>query len=242
MNIDFRFLLLGTILSLIPTLIYAQCVATTGCASLGYTETSCPNGKGIKCPFGSTFACPETNESVCNKYGFKYECSGTGYASGNGSGCNNKYASCVCTNGYEWKDGKCQTRGVELGACSGYAKNCAVGQILNSDGTCSDDIVSGKEPVGVVIYIGDDNCGYAMTANSIGMETWRKEENILSLPDYTDWQSAVLDYDSCLNTQKIIQAGDSSAYPVVWRVVNYAPRSHSCDERQVVSSCRWPNA
>ena len=34
----------------------AQCVATTDCASLGYTETSCPNG-GIKCPFGSTWSC-----------------------------------------------------------------------------------------------------------------------------------------------------------------------------------------
>ena len=34
----------------------AQCVATQDCASLGYTEASCPNG-GIKCPFGNTWNC-----------------------------------------------------------------------------------------------------------------------------------------------------------------------------------------
>ncbi|MDO5386488.1 MAG: hypothetical protein Q4F75_04370, partial [Pseudomonadota bacterium] len=36
-----------------------QCVATTDCASLGYTQTSCPDGKGLKCPFGNTWACTE---------------------------------------------------------------------------------------------------------------------------------------------------------------------------------------
>ena len=34
----------------------AQCVATADCASLGYTEASCPNG-GIKCPFGNYWSC-----------------------------------------------------------------------------------------------------------------------------------------------------------------------------------------
>ena len=41
----------------------AQCVATTDCASLGYTETSCPNG-GIKCPFGNTWSCKREKENV----------------------------------------------------------------------------------------------------------------------------------------------------------------------------------
>ncbi len=34
----------------------AQCVATTDCATLGYTESSCPDG-GVKCPFGDKWAC-----------------------------------------------------------------------------------------------------------------------------------------------------------------------------------------
>ena len=53
---NIKFLLLGTSLSLIPNLTQAQCVATTDCATLGYTEKSCPDGKGLKCPFGNTFA------------------------------------------------------------------------------------------------------------------------------------------------------------------------------------------
>ena len=41
----------------------AQCVATQDCASLGYTEASCPNG-GIKCPFGNTWSCKREKENV----------------------------------------------------------------------------------------------------------------------------------------------------------------------------------
>ncbi len=43
MNI--RYLLLGTCLSFIPILSYAQCVETTNCETLGYTETTCNGGK-----------------------------------------------------------------------------------------------------------------------------------------------------------------------------------------------------
>ena len=52
-----KFLLIGTSLSFIPTLTYAQCVATQDCETLGYTETSCNGGKGVKCPFGNKWAC-----------------------------------------------------------------------------------------------------------------------------------------------------------------------------------------
>ncbi len=42
----------------------AQCVATTDCATLGYTESSCPDG-GVKCPFGDKWACLSgSSESV----------------------------------------------------------------------------------------------------------------------------------------------------------------------------------
>ncbi len=111
MNI--KFLLLGTSLSFIPTLSYAQCVATQDCATLGYTETSCNGGKGVKCPFGNKWACLGANEEecmkiACEKLNFKYSCTGTGYAGGAGSACNGKYAQCTCANGYEWKDESCQ--------------------------------------------------------------------------------------------------------------------------------------
>ena len=62
-----KFLLLGTSLSFIPILSYAQCVETTNCETLGYTETSCNGGKGVKCPFGNKWACLGVNEEVCMK-------------------------------------------------------------------------------------------------------------------------------------------------------------------------------
>ncbi len=62
-----KFLLLGTSLSFLPTLTFAQCVATQDCATLGYTETSCNGGKGVKCPFGNKWACLSANEEECMK-------------------------------------------------------------------------------------------------------------------------------------------------------------------------------
>ncbi len=110
MNI--KFLLLGTSLSFLPTLSLAQCVATQDCATLGYTETSCNGGKGVKCPFGNKWVCFKTDEEcirlACEQLDFRYSCTGTGYAGGAGSACGGKYAYCTCAEGYEWKDGSCQ--------------------------------------------------------------------------------------------------------------------------------------
>ena len=107
-----RFLLIGTSLSLIPSLTSAQCVATQDCATLGYTETSCSGGSGVKCPFGNKWACfkseSEYEQQFCDKYGFTNACTGTGYSGGLGKTCNGKYAVCTCTSGYEWRDGICQ--------------------------------------------------------------------------------------------------------------------------------------
>ena len=110
-----KFLLLGTSLSFLPTLTFAQCVETTNCETLGYTETTCNGGKGVKCPFGNKWACLGVNEeecekSFCNKYGFTLTCTGTGYAGGAGAACGGKYIQCTCSSGYEWKDGACQQK------------------------------------------------------------------------------------------------------------------------------------
>ncbi len=40
-----------------------QCTPTPDCKTLGYTETSCPNGGGVKCPWGNFWFCGEK----CNK-------------------------------------------------------------------------------------------------------------------------------------------------------------------------------
>ena len=107
-----RFLLIGTSLSLIPSLTSAQCVATQDCATLGYTETSCSGGSGVKCPFGNSWACfkseSEIKDQLCSELGYTQTCSGTGYSGGSGTACNGKYNVCTCASGYEWKDGGCQ--------------------------------------------------------------------------------------------------------------------------------------
>ena len=101
------FLLIGTSLSLIPNLIFAQCVATQDCETLGYTETSCSGGSGVKCPFGNKWACFKTDAEVCKKYGFTYTCTGTG-EKGSGNDCDGQYSYCSCASGYERKYESCQ--------------------------------------------------------------------------------------------------------------------------------------
>ena len=134
------FLLIGTSLSLTPNLIFAQCVATQDCETLGYTETSCNGGKGIKCPFGNKWACIGITAEQCTELGFtytctgtgeigvgkdcsgkyqgctcdssyQYTCSGTGYSGGSGTACGGKYVACTCASGYKWKGSSCQING-----------------------------------------------------------------------------------------------------------------------------------
>ncbi len=66
---NIKFLLLGTSLSFIPQTVNAQCVATQDCATLGYTQSSCDGGKGVKCPFGNTWACFPSEEDICKDNG-----------------------------------------------------------------------------------------------------------------------------------------------------------------------------
>ena len=138
-----------------------------------------------------------------------------------------------CDNGLKCPFGEywaCpQVTKANLGSCNGYAKNCKIGDILNSDGTCTEDKVGGKTPIGVVIYIsaGTDKCGYAMTLSPVAKDiAWGDYHvNVPKLPDYPDWESAHKDYNACSNTKVIIEFsnGDASKYPVAWAAVNYVP-------------------
>ena len=156
---NIKFLLLGTSLSFIPSLTFAQCVATQDCATLGYTETSCNGGKGVKCPFGNKWACLPTKESICKEEGFtlacngngqtgsgdscnglykqcscassyKYTCSGTGYSGGSGTACDGKYAKCTCTSGYSWNGRSCT-----ISCSSSYKYTCTGTGYAGGSGT-----------------------------------------------------------------------------------------------------------
>ena len=130
------------------------------------------------------------------------------------------YCPLRCKDGQVWKDGKCTD---VLGSCSGAAKNCKIGQILNSDASCSDNKVSGKTPIGVVVAI-KDNCGWAMTASPLQKGImWSSESVTTGIGTTTDWSVAIKNFDACANTQEIIQKGNSSEYPAAWAAVNYAP-------------------
>ena len=132
------------------------------------------------------------------------------------------YCPLRCKDGQVWKDGKCTD---VLGSCSGAAKNCKIGQILNSDASCTDDKVSGKTPIGVVVAI-KDNCGWAMTASPIASSIkWSTEYVNTGAFQSSSWQNAIKDFDVSGNMTKIIQTanGNNSRYPAAYAALNYAP-------------------
>ena len=243
------FLLLGTSLSLVPQALSAQCVSPIqDCYALGYTQSSCPNGKGVKCPFGSGWYCGGTAAQDCIKLGYdkdctgagesgsgetcngkyqsctcpstyKYTCSGTGYSGGSGTTCGGKYTACTCSSGYEWKDGSCQI------SCVPVSSTCTIGTLYYSDGTCSPNKLSNKTLLGVVIYE-KTTCedGWIMTINPINDSIYWSTE-YLDLPDLTNYDSIPNDIQSsCTNTDIIIQHSTSSTYPAAWAANDYKPK------------------
>lgn len=129
-----------------------------------------------------------------------------------------------CPFGEYWACPKVEEKAV-LGQCAGYAKNCKIADILNSDGTCTTDKVSSKTPIGVVVYISDDNCGYAITINPIARQIAWSTEAVTTGIGTANKQTEIRNFDACANTQKLIQLGDSNKYPAAWTVVNYAPNA-----------------
>ncbi len=117
--------------------------------------------------------------------------------------------------------------GAVLGQCTGYAKNCNIGDILYTDGTCSADVVSGKTPLAVVVYISPDGCGQALALEGLGSFAWSTE--YVDIPDLANYDNPANDFSSCENTKTVIdynskQYGNGAHYyPAFWEVYNYAP-------------------
>ena len=216
MNINIKFLLLGTSLFLIPNLTQAQCVATTDCASLGYTQTSCPDGKGIKCPFGEYWACS------CDT-SYKYTCAGANEQQGTDK-CGEKYKSCTCASGYEWKDGTCEK----------IRPKCKIGWYYYSNNTCNEDIIAGREIIGVVFYLNPDGIGgQALAMQYAGRDYWfdvdipgLENKACVEQPGYRptlDCSKATNDVSSCANTKLITESCAESVCKAVWLAKNYVP-------------------
>ena len=207
-----RFLLIGTSLSFIPQTINAQCVATQDCATLGYTETSCSGGSGVKCPFGNKWACfkseSEYEQEFCEKYGFTQTC--TGGQIGVGKPCNEKYTECTCPSGYIWNDSyqKCEYD---------TQSNCVIGALYYSDGTCSQDKLSSKTLLGVVIYEKSaSQMGWIMTVKPI--------QTGIAWDTGSYYSTGITDKAvsaSCTNTQKLVALG--SRFAAANAANNYKP-------------------
>ena len=61
-------LCLLTLFTILPTFAHAEtCTPTPDCKTLGYTETSCPDGSGVKCPWNTSLMyCPQCKQKdVC---------------------------------------------------------------------------------------------------------------------------------------------------------------------------------
>ena len=212
-----RFLLIGTSLSLIPQTINAQCVATQDCATLGYTETSCSGGSGVKCPFGNKWACFKSDSEFCNEYGFTLTCTGTNQTGGGGKACNGKYNYCSCADGYVWQNGTCKSSEPDY-------SGCVLGALFYSDNTCSDKLESSKTLLGVVIYEKSaSQNGWVMTHKPIatGIAWGGYETDIPGLTNITSESSLTDIQASCTNTDKITAQGNSSKYPAAWAAKNY---------------------
>ena len=112
-----------------------------------------------------------------------------------------------------WNDGAC-------------GENCPIGSILFNDFTCSDDVVSGKTPIGVVVYKDGKGAGQAMALNPVNngaKVVWSTENvDISGIPNYSSREAASKGLSSCANSLKIMGQGDSSKYPAVWQAYNYS--------------------
>ena len=206
------YLIIGTSLSLIPTLAYAQCVPTQDCETLGYTETSCNGGRGIKCPFGNKWACIKTDEeclqAACEQLDFKYVCEGEGYVAGVGKACGGSFQSCSCVYGYELTDGIC----MKLDA---VPVACAIGTLYYDDGKCYDKKVDSKNLLGVVIYSNGSGGGWIMSVKKQSDASWWGPATPADIPALGNFTSTPNDLQSsCVNTDILVQAG--SVYNAAW--------------------------
>ena len=202
------FLLIGTSLSLIPNLTFAQCVATQDCATLGYTETSCSGGNGVKCPFGNKWACFKSDSEFCNEYGFTLSCTGTNQTGGAGKACNGKYNICKCAANLTWN--------ADTKSCEANTANCVIGALYYSDGTCSQDKINSKTLLGVVIYEKSaSQNGWIMTVKPVKTGiAWGVYGTTTGITNKA--VSA-----SCTNTQKLVALG--SRFAAATAANNYKP-------------------
>ncbi len=214
----FKYLFIGTALSVMPDLTLAQCVATQDCATLGYTESSCAGGSGVKCPFGNKWACFKSEDEIkeeikkefCSEYGFTLSCSGTGYSGGASQPCGEKYNYCTCADGFTWN--------VSLQKCEyDYKTNCIIGALYYSDGTCSQEKFSSKTLLGIVIYEKSNSENGWVIALQPAATAIAWDSGSYYFTQVTNKAVSA----SCINTQNLVALG--SRFAAATAANNYKP-------------------
>ena len=170
---------------------FAQCVTTQNCAELGYTETSCPDGTGLKCPFGDTFACTGGSCATdCAELGFTYPCTGAN-ESGSGKSCDGKYTACTCKAPYTWSNGACSCPATYKYTCSGTGYSGGVGTACGGkyaactcasgyewkDGSCQKQTQNGAVGElyycnGKVVGVRATTMGFYVAMRDLGQMNW----------------------------------------------------------------------
>ena len=147
------------------------------CGSAAGSGGSCTDDTGTyyekcTCPTNYEFNA-QTQTCVC-KTNFKYACTGTGYAGGQGESCDNKYQTCECATGYSWSatSGCVKCSSSFKYACTGanevkpsgsncgglYDKcSCKSGYKWSGGKCVVEDTCSGTCGVGC-LYYSDDTC------------------------------------------------------------------------------------
>ena len=101
------------------------------------------------------------------------------------------------------------------------------GMILYSDGTVSNDVVSGKTAVGIVAYVaGSTRFAVALKESSSTLR-WSTPsyENLSCLTDYRSTAEAQTDFRGATNTSCIINYSSSNSYPAAEYCNTYKPVS-----------------
>ena len=185
----------------------AQCLQNISCQELGYTETSCFQNNGIKCPYGETYFC------VCPA-AYRYDCIGVNQIAAVGEACDGKYVGCECKSGYIWQEG--------YGCIETF--ECVIGSIFYADKSCSMTLNSNKTPIGVVVYVDGNGGGQVLALDTVGSDTgyaWARDY-YTDIPELPLVSNAAEDFYSCENSEFIMAQGDEKQYPAVWKAHNYS--------------------
>ena len=189
------------------------CTPAPDCESLGYNQSSCPGGF-LRCPFdASKLSCmPDCNLSITAEQ-CASECREVGSLSCVKDGVT-YYSECgesLCKGTEQCEKGSTNADGaLEPGLCVPGG----LGGILYSDMTVSNEIVSGKTAIGVIVSgSGDGRQRLAMSLKDSGDLKWGSSNSNLPISDYALKEDALKDQSGKENTKELVREfGDSSQH------------------------------